>query len=73
MIKLIDITKNYGEKNVFSHFKLDIEQNKITAVLGESGVGKTTLLSIIANKTEFSGKTESLHAVHPFPGWGILE
>ena len=44
MIKLIDITKNYGEKNVFSHFNLDIEQNKITAVLGESGVGKTTLL-----------------------------
>lgn len=59
MIKLIDITKNYGEKNVFSHFNLDIEQNKITAVLGESGVGKTTLLSIIANKTEFSGKTEN--------------
>ena len=59
MIKLIDITKNYGEKNVFSHFNLDIEQNKITAVLGESGVGKTTLLSIIANKTEFSGETEN--------------
>ena len=59
MIKLIDITKNYGEKNVFSHFNLDIEQNKITAVLGESGVGKTTLLSIIANKTEFSGKIEN--------------
>ena len=53
MIKLIDITKNYGEKNVFSHFNLDIEQNKITAVLGESGVGKTTLLSIIANKEIF--------------------
>lgn len=59
MIKLIDITKNYGEKNVFSHFNLNIEQNKITAVLGESGVGKTTLLSIIANKTEFSGKIEN--------------
>lgn len=59
MIKLIDITKNYGEKNVFSHFNLDIERNKITAVLGESGVGKTTLLSVMANRTEFSGKIEN--------------
>lgn len=59
MIKLIDITKNYGEKNVFSHFNLDIGQNEITAILGESGVGKTTLLSIMAKQTEFSGKIEN--------------
>ena len=59
MIKLIDITKNYGEKNVFSHFNLDIGQNEITAILGESGVGKTTLLSIMAKHTGFSGKIEN--------------
>ena len=59
MIKLIDITKNYGEKNVFSHFNLDIGQNEITAILGESGVGKTTLLSIMAKQTGFSGKIEN--------------
>ena len=59
MIKLIDITKNYGEKNVFSHFNLDIGQNEITAILGESGVGKTTLLSIMAKQTEFSGRIKN--------------
>ena len=59
MIKLIDITKNYGEKNVFSHFNLDIGQNEITAILGESGVGKTTLLSIMAKQTGFSGRIEN--------------
>ena len=57
-MKLIDVSKKYGEKQVFSHLDLEIPENKITAVMGESGVGKTTLLNIIAGNTSFEGKTE---------------
>ncbi|MBR1582122.1 MAG: ATP-binding cassette domain-containing protein, partial [Bacilli bacterium] len=33
---------------VFNDFNLEIEENKITAILGPNGCGKTTLLKIIA-------------------------
>lgn len=55
MISLKNITKTYGEKTVFDNFNLDIEENKITVILGESGSGKTTLLNILAGLTEYSG------------------
>ncbi|MBD5390752.1 ABC transporter ATP-binding protein [bacterium] len=58
MIKLRDITKAYKEKVIFDHFNLDIEDHKITCILGASGVGKTTLMNIIANMTKFQGHVD---------------
>ena len=36
MIKLDKINKSYGGKKIFENFNLEIEEGKITAVLGES-------------------------------------
>ena len=36
MIKLENINKEYGEKIVFENLSLSIEENAVTAVLGES-------------------------------------
>ena len=47
-MKLQNLTFGYGEKLIFNDFNLDIEKGKITAILGRSGVGKTTLLSLIS-------------------------
>lgn len=46
-MKLLNISKSFGNKVVYSNLNLDIEEEKVTVILGESGCGKTTLLSII--------------------------
>jgi NitT/TauT family transport system ATP-binding protein len=40
--------KTYGDKRVLAPFTLDLPSGSVTALLGPSGVGKTTLLRIIA-------------------------
>ena len=52
------ITKSYGERTVFDHYTLQIPDGKITCVLGNSGVGKTTLLKCISGLTTFKGEVE---------------
>lgn len=47
-MRVNNITKKYGDKVVLDDFSYDFKDGKITVILGESGVGKTTLLNIIA-------------------------
>ncbi len=58
MPKLSNIIKKWGDRSVFDGFSLEIVPNKTTVIIGKSGVGKTTLLSIIANLTDYSGSVE---------------
>lgn len=51
MIKLEDISKKYGGKELFSHFSAEFEEHKVSCILGASGVGKTTLINMIASLT----------------------
>lgn len=56
MIEIKNLNKAYGSSVVYKDFSLEIEQGKITCILGESGSGKTTLLNAIAGLTDFSGE-----------------
>jgi len=47
MIELQDITLRYGTREILNNVSLTIEDNKIKAVLGPSGVGKSTILKLI--------------------------
>lgn len=55
MIKLDNVTKKYGDLTVLNNFSLEFKQNEITAILGASGVGKTTVLNLLAGITECDG------------------
>ncbi|MCD8107513.1 MAG: ATP-binding cassette domain-containing protein [Oscillospiraceae bacterium] len=48
ILKIENITFGYGEKLVFENFSLELPDTGITAISGESGCGKTTLLRLIA-------------------------
>ncbi len=48
MIKIKNVTKKYGNKNVIDNVSLNIEKGKITSFIGPNGAGKSTLLSIIS-------------------------
>lgn len=43
-----NVTKTYLRKNVLDQISFSIEENKITGLIGRNGVGKTTLLKILA-------------------------
>lgn len=45
--ELSDVTFGYGGDPVFDKFSLKIPEGKVTAVVGESGGGKTTLLNLL--------------------------
>ncbi len=45
-----------GETVVLDNFSVNFEDGKTTAVMGGSGIGKTTLLNCIANLTDFEGE-----------------
>ena len=58
MPKFINITKKWGNKSIFDKFSLELPDEKVSVILGESGVGKSTLLSVAASLTDYEGKTE---------------
>jgi len=43
-----DLTKCYGKLKAIDHLSFEIEENKITGLIGRNGSGKTTLLKMIA-------------------------
>lgn len=56
MITFHDITKSFGGKVVYDGFNARFEG--VTAVMGKSGCGKTTLLNIAGSVIEFGGRVE---------------
>jgi ABC-2 type transport system ATP-binding protein len=48
MIKIDNLSFKYGKKEVLNDISMKLEAGKIYGLLGENGVGKTTLLKIIS-------------------------
>ncbi len=55
MLKLNDITKSFGENKILESFSYDFENTGLYVIKGKSGIGKTTLLRIIAGLDQDHG------------------
>ena len=60
-INVNNLTKKYGKKKIFKNFSLEIEAGKVTALMGKSGFGKTTLIRILMGLEKYDeGKITGL-------------
>ena len=48
MIELVNIQKRFGNKRVLRNINLNLQEGKVYGLFGPNGVGKTTLLKIMA-------------------------
>ena len=55
MIKINDLGFSYGEKIVLKDITMTLEEGRIYGLLGENGVGKTTLFRVICDEESYSG------------------
>lgn len=49
-IKVLNVSKKYGDTLALDNISLTIEENKIYGLLGRNGAGKTTLLNVMNNR-----------------------
>ncbi|MCC7430357.1 ABC-F family ATP-binding cassette domain-containing protein [bacterium] len=57
VLKLENVSKNYGEKQIFSEINFEIERGEKIALVGQNGAGKSTLCRLITGIEEpASGK-----------------
>ncbi|RYF43869.1 MAG: ABC transporter ATP-binding protein [Comamonadaceae bacterium] len=62
-LRLENLGKRYGEVAVFSHVSLNVAPGEFVAIVGESGVGKSTLLNCMAGLDSWDSGSVHLDGV----------
>ena len=55
MLKLAAVSKRFGARAVLNDISLEVQAGEYVAILGESGIGKSTLLNVIAGLEPVDG------------------
>ncbi len=61
-----NVTKSYRSYNVLNDIQFDIKENTLTGIIGRNGVGKTTLMKMIAGYTEVDAGKLEVFSENPF-------
>ena len=59
MIRIKNLSKQFGKKVVLNNLSIEFERGKIYGIIGENGAGKTTLFRCIAGLESFDGEIVS--------------
>ena len=59
MIKIENLSKHYGKKQVLNSIDLEFKKGKVYGIVGENGAGKTTLFRCISGLETYKGKIKS--------------
>lgn len=55
MIELKQVSKSFGERELFSNLSMTFEVGKVYALIGSSGSGKTTLMNMMGKLEPYDG------------------
>lgn len=59
MIRIEQVSKNYGKKQVLNSINMELYPGKVYGVVGENGAGKTTLFKCISGLETYTGTISS--------------
>ena len=63
MVKAGDVSKSYGDKNVFKGVDFEINRGEKVAFVGKNGMGKTTMVKLINGLKPTMGEINLGHNV----------
>ena len=66
MINIKNLAFSYGDNIVLKDISMELQEGRIYGLLGENGVGKTTLLTLLAGLKEVDGGTLDIDGYNPF-------
>lgn len=59
VVQMEDVTKSYGDIEVLKPSTISLERGDKVALIGANGIGKSTLLRIIADREAYGGKVQA--------------
>ena len=66
MIRIDNLSFSYGKAPVLKNITMNLEPGKIYGLLGENGVGKTTLLTLLSGFKKPTGGSISVDGIDPY-------
>ena len=70
MLTIEHLNCGYGKHEILHDISVTIPDKKITAIVGQSGCGKTTFLNLLLGKYEYRGKDNIFKNFKSYGGRG---